>query len=136
MLKRVQQWLKDGDQVVVFTSRITESGSAPGLNLGFDHTGAKEAIEAWCQLYLGQTLPVTNIKGFFHDLWDDRAVGVIPNTGLPIGYPETYKKVANLVTKPFNKVLYLLVGMSFLLGVLGGAGIAAWYIMKNSIVMF
>ncbi len=45
-----------------------------------------EAVEEWCLLYLGLVLPVTNAKDFgMIELWDDRCVQVIPNTGLPVG---------------------------------------------------
>ena len=40
------------------------------------------AIRAWCRRHLGQELPITNAKDFaMIELWDDRAVQVIPNTG-------------------------------------------------------
>ena len=39
-------------------------------------------INDWCVLHLGETLQITNIKDFgMVELWDDRAVQVIPNTG-------------------------------------------------------
>jgi hypothetical protein len=40
------------------------------------------AIDAWCLEHLGRTLEVTAIKDYgMLQLWDDRCVQVIPNTG-------------------------------------------------------
>ena len=39
-------------------------------------------IKEWCLKHIGQKLEVTNVKDFgMIELWDDRAVQVIPNTG-------------------------------------------------------
>jgi hypothetical protein len=72
MQQRVINWLKSGVEVRVFTAR-------GGL------LECQEAIRAWCFLHLGQHLPITNTKDFqMIELWDDRAVQVIPNTGLRV----------------------------------------------------
>lgn len=43
-------------------------------------------IERWCLEHIGIVLPVTNVKDYgMIELWDDRAVQVIPNTGEPAG---------------------------------------------------
>ena len=69
MLERVIDWLKAGRDVRIFTARA----SLPE---------AVEAIEAWCMEHLRQKLPVTNVKDFaMIQLWDDRCVQVVPNTG-------------------------------------------------------
>ena len=69
MVNRVKTWLREGKEVKIFTARA----SVPEL-IPF--------IEEWCKTHLGVVLPVTNIKDFgMIELWDDRAVGVIPNTG-------------------------------------------------------
>jgi hypothetical protein len=39
-------------------------------------------IQVWCMKHIGKLLPVTNCKDYaMVELWDDRAVQVIPNTG-------------------------------------------------------
>ena len=39
-------------------------------------------IQAWCLEHVGEVLPVTPAKDYDRvELWDDRAVQVIPNTG-------------------------------------------------------
>lgn len=39
-------------------------------------------IEEWCRKHIGEVLPVVCTKDFgMVELWDDRCVQVIPNTG-------------------------------------------------------
>lgn len=72
MVERVKQWLKDGISVKIFTARVCHDPDGEILR----------HIEAWCQEHLGQILPVTNQKDFaMVELWDDRAIQIIPNTG-------------------------------------------------------
>lgn len=78
MVERVQRWLQQGIKVKIFTARV----SCP-LE---DYSGAVQAIEDWCEKHIGQKLPITNIKDLhMEELWDDRAVQVLKNTGMPIG---------------------------------------------------
>jgi hypothetical protein len=45
---------------------------------------ARETISAWTEMYLGQALESTHEKDFgMIELWDDRAVAVKVNTGMP-----------------------------------------------------
>lgn len=70
MVARVKTWLAENRHVVIFTARITGNPEAIPI------------IENWCVQYLGQKLEVTNIKHWkFQEIWDDRAIQVIPNTG-------------------------------------------------------
>lgn len=76
MLERVRKWLAEGWEVRIFTARVS---SPDALDL------VVTAINEW-QAELGLALPITNIKDFgMVELWDDRAVQVIPNTGEPVG---------------------------------------------------
>ena len=69
MLARVRQWIKDGETVVIFTARAHDPKEV-------------EAVKRWCAKYVGQVLDVTNIKRpDFKVFYDDRAVGIIANTG-------------------------------------------------------
>lgn len=76
MLKRVKSWLARGIEVKIFTARA----------FNFDGSPIPESvalIEQWCVKHVEQKLEVTNRKDFgMIELWDDRAVQVIPNTGL------------------------------------------------------
>ncbi len=71
MLARVHKWIEQGKEVRIFTARASVSEALP-------------YIENWCQIHVGRTLPITNVKDFgMIELWDDRAVRVAMNTGEP-----------------------------------------------------
>lgn len=77
MVERVKQWLEEGKDVRIFTARVSD-----GL------LSTEYAIKEWCHKVFGQMLPVTNSKDYeMIELWDDRAVGVVMNTGEIIGDP-------------------------------------------------
>jgi hypothetical protein len=76
MVNKVKQWLAEGRTVKIFTARIAEK-----------HPGEKEiiraAIEQWCEDHMGQVLEVTTVKDWDMEiLYDDRAVQMVPNTGM------------------------------------------------------
>jgi hypothetical protein len=76
MVARVKRWLEQGREVRIFTARVSHG----------DVDGARPAIEAWCEEHLGRRLIVTNEKDYgMVELWDDRAVQVLANTGEPVG---------------------------------------------------
>ena len=83
MAARVAVWLDAGHDVRIFTARVGP-GKTPE-----DTQASKDAIDAWTLKHFGQTLPVTATKDFnMVQLWDDRAVQVISNTGLRVdGHP-------------------------------------------------
>ncbi len=71
MVARVLRWLEKGDQVAIVTARVSR-GSLE----------AEIAIKDWCLKHLGQVIPITNEKDFqMFELWDDRAIQIIHNTG-------------------------------------------------------
>lgn len=73
MLERVQEWLKNGDNVIIFTARAHNPKD-------------KEAIRKWLKLNGLPNLKITNIKTpDITDIWDDRAKQVIKNTGEVVG---------------------------------------------------
>lgn len=70
MVERVKQWRREGKEVRIFTARMAGPEDC------------KPAIEDFCEAYIGEILPITNIKDFgLIELWDDRAVRVEFNTG-------------------------------------------------------
>jgi hypothetical protein len=74
MLDRIRKWLEEGREVRIFTARV--AGSQNGM--------AEKYIQEWLrdECYL-PPLQVTNVKDFqMVELWDDRAVQVVPNTGM------------------------------------------------------
>ena len=72
MLHRVLDWLNAGCEVRIVTARVSQ-----------DEDGSvRRVIEAWCMEHLGRVIPITNAKDYnMIELWDDRAVQVVPNTG-------------------------------------------------------
>lgn len=78
MLARVKKWLAEGREVRIFTARV--SG---GTNRDTEYF--RTLIEDWCVRHVGQKLPVTCCKDYaMVELWDDRAVQIIPNTGMRV----------------------------------------------------
>lgn len=79
MVERVKRWLSDGVIVKIFTARMHGHGMSDFSGGTVDALGP---IQKWCEQHIGQALEVTNMKDFgMVELWDDRAVQVIPNTG-------------------------------------------------------
>lgn len=82
MVDRVKQWLADGKTVKIFTARMHGHGM---YIIGGGVEDVKTPIEEWCLKHIGQVLEITNVKDFgMIELWDDRAVQVEVNTGIPI----------------------------------------------------
>lgn len=78
MLDRVKRWLEEGQEVRIFTARVSKEDEA---------VEARGRIEEWCLLYLGEVLPITHMKDYqMIELWDDRCVQVEPNTGEIVGH--------------------------------------------------
>lgn len=82
MVSRVKQWLDEGREVVIFTARVAlEDGFTPE-SIAEQH----KLIKAWCKKHIGRELKVTALKSrHIVQFWDDRAVQVIPNQGVPVG---------------------------------------------------
>ncbi len=80
MLQRVKNWLAEGREVRIFTARVA---TGDGNRAEAEREQVERAIELWCIEHLDRCLPITNVKDFaMIELWDDRAVQVIPNTGM------------------------------------------------------
>ena len=88
VLARVKHYLEQGIEVRIFTARV--DGGQAAIDMG-EENGERfrdvqrivEAIQRWCLKHLGQKLPVTNKKDYgMVRLYDDRAVQVVPNTGI------------------------------------------------------
>jgi hypothetical protein len=84
MLARVKRWVAEGKDVRIFTARVGDQGE-------FKTTveQCRKAIEDWCQKWIGKVLPVTCTKDYrMIELWDDRAIQVIPNTGFVVDWTQ------------------------------------------------
>lgn len=69
MLARVKYWISQGITVKIFTARACIPEQIP-------------PIKEWLKRHGLGDLDVTNVKDFgMVELWDDRAIQVIPNTG-------------------------------------------------------
>lgn len=72
MLERVKGMVSKGIDVRIFTARVYHD----------PHGDVERAVQAWCQRWIGVPLPVTCRKDYgMIELWDDRCVQVIANTG-------------------------------------------------------
>lgn len=72
MMERVRGWLTEGKTVKIFTARAPVPGQLP-------------IIQAWLERHGLPGLEVTNAKDLWMtELWDDRCVQVIRNTGLVV----------------------------------------------------
>lgn len=77
MVEAVRRMLLAGRRVKIFTARVS-----PGSG---DVDKVRESIERWCQDVLGEKLEITATKDYLMtELWDDRAIQIIPNTGMPL----------------------------------------------------
>ena len=76
MVQRVKNWVRQGKDVRIFTSRASiKDEEKRKANIS--------AVEQWCLTHVGVVLPVTCVKDFnCAQYWDDKAVRVIKNTGL------------------------------------------------------
>jgi len=86
MVERVKGWLAEGKDVRIFTARVYRDGTI-GVEVGADL--AYSTIQRWTYSVFGRSLRVTNIKDFgMIELWDDRSIQVIHNTGKRVGENE------------------------------------------------
>lgn len=84
MLERIAEWIEKGQPLRIVTARVYcgESGGDPVGDRYRDVQIARVTIEKWCLKHLGVIIPVTCCKDFgMIELWDDRCVRVIANTG-------------------------------------------------------
>lgn len=80
MVERVKRWLAEGRDVRIFTARVSTPVAAY-------REQEERKIEAWCREHLGRALPITCKKDpQMVELWDDRAVEVRTNTGIPVNF--------------------------------------------------
>lgn len=76
MLARVKRWIAEGKDVRIVTARVVKTRDP------FEQNRAGYAVLQWCEKHIGKWLPVTNEKDLgMVELWDDRAIQVITNTG-------------------------------------------------------
>jgi hypothetical protein len=75
MVNRIKAWIAAGRMVKIFTARASSPAQV-------------RAIRVWIARRGLPDLEVTNVKDFnMVELWDDRCVQVIPNSGRPVNNP-------------------------------------------------
>src|SRR5580765_1250923 len=84
MVDRIKQWIREGKQVRIFTARVSPEpwrhSDNEALQLYLETVTL--CIQRWCSKNIGVELPITYKKdASMIELWDDRAVQIIPNTG-------------------------------------------------------
>lgn len=93
MINRIKGWLELGRDVRIFTARVGPSTDEQVQAVGLSGCRTQEQwlayqrtlIENWCHAHIGAILPITATKDFnMVELWDDRAVQVLTNTGTTI----------------------------------------------------
>lgn len=83
MVDRVKRWLSAGKTVKIFTARVHGHGMPL---IGGGKEDAITPIQDWSERHIGVRLEVTNVKDFdMIELWDDRCIQVIANTGEAVG---------------------------------------------------
>ena len=81
MLNRVKYWLDQGKNVRIITARLAPTESPERLE------EQAALIKEWCLEHLGQEIPAQSYKCHrMTELWDDRAVQVFRDTGIPLAY--------------------------------------------------
>ena len=74
MIYRTKKWISEGKNIKIMTARVNPNKD--------DAEFCKKIIEEWCMKHIGKILPITHEKDLYMiELWDDRVVQVIPNTG-------------------------------------------------------
>jgi len=91
MIDRIKGWLAEGKDVRIFTARVPlpqdENKEQTCYKTGEKFTGVmmKFAIAIWCEQHIGQRLRSQCYKDLHTiEIWDDRAVGVVPNLGITL----------------------------------------------------
>lgn len=82
MVARVKEWLANGITVKIVTARVSPGALKLNTTHSIWETDIFMAVKKWRQEHIGVELPVTCEKDYqMWQLWDDRCVQVIPNTG-------------------------------------------------------
>lgn len=86
MVERVKIWLGLGIRVKIFTARVAwDVDTCQVTGKQFTRKMMEDVIGAYTAEHIGLALKSTAIKDFYmRESWDDRAIGVIANTGITV----------------------------------------------------
>lgn len=96
MMNKVRAWIEEGRDIRIFTARVCFDIDVCRVT-GEEFTRAQmvEVIQDWCQRWNLPRLPVTNVKDIYMaELWDDRAVQMVPNTGRTLAEEHAAERTA------------------------------------------
>jgi hypothetical protein len=86
MVERVKKWIAEGFEVKIFTARVSRQNRDGAAKTELAKYLVEEKIAAWCEQHIGKRLDITCEKDYnMVELWDDRAVQVVKNTGERVG---------------------------------------------------
>jgi len=86
MVALVQEHLKNGDEIRIFTARVSREYSKLEDRSEMSIADIRKVIEDWCERHIGVKLPITCVKDFeMRFLYDDRCIQVEINTGRLVG---------------------------------------------------
>lgn len=86
MVERVKGWLAKGIEVRIFTARVSPRNKEGFLQDKLVLEAVRKRIGDWCEQNIGQRLECTCEKDHnVIQLWDDRAVQVLRDTGNVVG---------------------------------------------------
>lgn len=101
MLERVKRWVKEGTEVRIFTARVSYAMDTCRITgKEFTRREVEVVIQDWLVKQGVPRLKVTHEKDVdMIELWDDRAIQVIPNTGRTLA-DEHHSELMALKGKP------------------------------------
>ena len=92
MKQRILNWIAEGKTVKIFTARVQEPDAIPH-------------IKHWLGVNGLPDLEITNVKDFaMIELWDDRCVSIVQNTGVP-GILELARHMSTLDQDEITKLM-------------------------------
>jgi hypothetical protein len=134
MAGRVREWLWEGRDVRIFTARVAASGAmipeSGMLDSAEFASDQAKLIKAWCKEHVGVELLITCIKDAqMEELWDDRAVQVIKNTGQTIteGIFEQDRIRARVRRIALINMLMVALCLGSIIGIMLGYYFQAWF---------
>jgi hypothetical protein len=82
MVNRVKAWLEAGIEVRIFTARVSPKNKDGSITSAEQLDAVRKRIADWTEEHIGKRLEATCEKDHnILQLWDDRAVQVIRDTG-------------------------------------------------------
>jgi hypothetical protein len=101
MVERIRGWIAAGKKVKIFTARVAFDEDVCSISgERFSREDMQEVIWRWTLKHIGTPLESTATKDFAaEEIWDDKAIGVVANTGLTVA-DEYEAEIAALKGKP------------------------------------